>query len=94
MVDKESIKVKVHGHVQGVYFRNYTSLKARELGLNGYVKNLPGGKTVEICAEGELDKLNKLISDLRIGPPGAIVEKLDIENSNYSGNYKSFNIKH
>ncbi|MDD4874081.1 MAG: acylphosphatase, partial [Dehalococcoidales bacterium] len=87
MTDRASIRIKVYGLVQGVNFRHYTSLKARELSLNGYVKNLPGGKTVEVYAEGESDKLDKLISHLKVGPPRAAVEKVDIEHSNYSGIY-------
>jgi acylphosphatase len=94
MVDKASIRVLVYGHVQGVYFRNFTSQKAGESGLYGYVRNLPDGKTVEVYAEGEKTRLEKLISHLKIGPPGAAVEKITVSRGDFSGSYNSFDIKH
>jgi acylphosphatase len=94
MVDKASIRVLVHGRVQGVYFRNFTSQKAVESGLYGYVKNLPDGKTLEVYAEGDKAGLEKLISHLKTGSPGAVVEKITISHGDFSGSYNSFDIKH
>ncbi|MFX1410399.1 MAG: acylphosphatase, partial [Promethearchaeota archaeon] len=45
------IKIKVYGLVQGVFFRYTTRKVARNLGLAGYVKNMPDG-SVLIEAEG------------------------------------------
>ncbi len=89
-----SVQVKVHGYVQGVFFRDFTCRRARELGVTGYVCNLPGGKTLVIQAEGEKVKLEKLIGYLKTGPPGATVEKLDISWSEYNGNYSSFGTRY
>jgi acylphosphatase len=94
MADKASIKALVHGHVQGVYFRNFTSLKAIESGLCGYVKNLPDGRTVEVYAEGEKTGLEKLISHLKVGPSGAIVEDIEISRGEFSGKFNSFDIRY
>lgn len=94
MSDLVSVQMKVYGFVQGVFFRDYTSRRARELGLTGYVRNLPGGRTVAVQAEGEREKLEELITCLKIGPPGARVEKLDISWSEYTGNYSNFNIRY
>jgi len=94
MADKASFRIMVHGQVQGVYFRNFTSRKAEELGLNGYVKNLPDGKTVEVYAEGEMTGLEKLISHLKIGPAGAVVANITVSRGDFSGNYNSFDIKY
>lgn len=38
----------IKGVVQGVYFRKTTKHHADQLGLKGYVKNLPNGD-VEVC---------------------------------------------
>ncbi len=82
----------VYGRVQGVYFRDFGLRRAAELGLTGYVRNLPDGKAVEVKAEGERDKLEKLVDSLKIGPPGAKVEKVESDWSDYTGSYSNFNI--
>ncbi len=94
MSDLVSVQVKVYGFVQGVFFRDFTSRRARELGLTGYVHNLPGGRTVAIQAEGERKKLEELITCLKIGPPGARVEKVDVIWSHHTGNYSHFGIRY
>ncbi len=53
MTDLASVKAVVYGYVQGVFFRDFVSRQAAQLGLTGYVRNLPGGKAVEVHAEGE-----------------------------------------
>jgi len=59
MSELVSVQVKVHGFVQGVFFRDFTSRQAKGLGVTGYVRNLPGGRIVEVQAEGERKKLEK-----------------------------------
>ena len=93
MADFASLQVTVYGRVQGVYFRAFTSKHANELGLNGYVRNLADWKAVEVQAEGERKKLERLIEYLKAGPPGARVERLETNWSEYSGNYPYFSIR-
>jgi acylphosphatase len=92
MADLASIHVIVYGRVQGVFFRAFASRHAKELGLTGYVRNLPNREGVEVRAEGESNQLNELLSHLRVGPPTAEVKKLDVNWLEYSGNYSGFNI--
>lgn len=94
MSDLASVQVKVHGFVQGVFFRDFTHRRARELALTGYVRNLPGARTVAVQAEGERKKLEELIGYLKIGPPGARVEKMDVSWSEYSGSYSHFDVRY
>ena len=47
MADSASLEASVGGLVQGVFFRAFVARRARELGLVGYVRNLPDG-TVEV----------------------------------------------
>ena len=93
MSELASLQAIVDGHVQGVFFRAFASGQARELGLTGYVRNLPGG-SVEVEAEGERSRLEELIGRLKSGPPEARVEKVATNWSNYTGSYSGFNIRY
>ena len=93
MADLASVKVIVHGDVQGVFFRAFTSERAIQLGLTGYVRNLPRGM-VEVNAEGERVQLEQLINYLKVGPPSAKVEKVVTNWSDYSGSFSGFRIKY
>jgi acylphosphatase len=66
----------VRGRVQGVGFRASTGEVARELGLAGWVRNLPDG-AVEVEAEGEEPALRELERFLRQGPRMARVQSAD-----------------
>jgi acylphosphatase len=85
------VRIKVHGIVQGVFYRANTKDKARGLGLFGFVKNLPDG-SVEVVAEGEGQALEDLISWCRMGPRGARVEKLDVSWEDPNGEFRGFSI--
>jgi acylphosphatase len=89
MADLASMEATVSGRVQGVFFRAFVQRRARELGLKGYTRNLPNG-SVEVRAEGEKDKLEKLVEYLRSGPPAARVDEVRTTWGEYSGNYREF----
>ncbi len=94
MSDLASVRVIVYGYVQGVFFRAFASRRATELGLSGYVRNLPGGEAVEVNAEGERKQLEELIGYLKVGPPVARVEKVVTNWSKYTGSYSRFSIRY
>ena len=94
MADLSSVQVVVYGYVQGVFFRAFASRQARELGLTGYVRNLPGREAVEVQAEGERKQLEKLIDYLKLGPPTARVEKVVTKWSKYTGSCSGFSIRY
>ncbi|MFC1953137.1 acylphosphatase [Chloroflexota bacterium] len=94
MTDTASFKAIIFGKVQWVSFRLFTAGRASKLLLTGYVTNLPGGKSVEVEAEGERDQLKKLVEYLEVGPPGARVEKIDISWSEYRCKYPDFSIRY
>ncbi len=73
------IEIYVSGIVQGVGFRYYTKKIAKELGVKGYVKNLPDGR-VYIYAMGEPAMLDKFISSVHNGPPLAVVKNVEIKD--------------
>jgi len=94
MADLASVRAVVYGRVQGVFFRAFASQHAVALGLTGYVRNLRGREAVEAYAEGEREKLEKFIDYLKVGPPGARVERVEIDWAEYTGDYSSFNIRY
>ena len=70
--------VKVHGRVQGVFFRAWAAEQAYELGITGWVRNCPDG-SVEAHIAGEEQAVAKMIEQLRQGPPSAMVDRLDAD---------------
>ncbi|MFC2038510.1 acylphosphatase [Chloroflexota bacterium] len=92
MEDLASFKATVYGTVQGVGFRFYTRMEAKRLGINGYVRNLPGGESVEAGAEGEKAKLEKFVEFLASGPPLARVDSIEVHWSEHKQDYTDFSI--
>ena len=71
------VRVRVSGRVQGVGYRSFTRSQAAELGVKGWVKNLPGGG-VEALLQGESKTVGELLSLMKEGPAGALVSGMDI----------------
>lgn len=71
-------RLRIHGRVQGVFFRNWTRDKARALGVRGWVRNRFDG-SVELIAYGDDDAVEVLIAACRTGPPAAKVERIEVE---------------
>jgi acylphosphatase len=94
MAEVAHISATVYGRVQGVFFRYFVRNTARELGLKGYVRNLARGDAVEVQAEGEKRQLNILLRQLKAGPPGAQVERLEIKWVDYSGQFDDFSVRY
>ena len=90
--DLASFHAIVRGHVQGVFFRDFVRTRARALGLSGYVRNLRQLRAVEVKAEGGRRQLEELLEHLHRGPAGAIVEDVEVEWGNYSGDFSDFAI--
>ena len=71
-------KLRIHGEVQGVWYRAWSAEAARELGLRGWVRNRRDG-TVEMLVHGEPDAVERMIARCREGPPAARVARIDVE---------------
>jgi len=83
----------VHGRVQGVFFREYTKRKAQELGLEGWVRNLPD-RTVETVFRGEADLVAVMIQWLYTGSPQSDVTEVDIKEEEPRNESVGFVIRH
>ncbi|NWF77752.1 MAG: acylphosphatase [Chloroflexi bacterium] len=94
MAEMARLSATVYGRVQGVFFRSFVQNVAKGLGLKGYVRNLARGDAVEVQAEGEKQQLDKLLEQLKVGPPGARVEKVEVKWADYSGQFADFSIRY
>lgn len=83
----------VHGRVQGVNFRYYTTHMAQRLGIAGWVANRWDG-TVETIAEGRRKALDDFLSFLHRGPPAAMVRRVDAEWQAASGEFSDFRVRY
>lgn len=84
------ILLKIHGRVQGVFFRRDTARKANVLGLRGWVRNEDDG-TVFIFAEGPREKLEEFRQWFNGGgPPFARIENIEVQWKKGTGAYNDF----
>ncbi len=77
-------RVVVHGHVQGVFFRDSVRRLAERHSVSGWVTNRWDG-TVEAVFEGEDDAVERLVAFCREGPRGAQVESVDVSEEDAEG---------
>ena len=74
----KTIQLIIKGKVQGVFFRATAKDIADDLGVKGWVRNLPD-RNVEIRATATEEALQKYIDWCKQGPPKAKVENVSIE---------------
>ena len=91
-VEKTRVRLKIHGRVQGVYYRASAVQEAQKLRLTGWVMNCPDG-SVEAVAEGSKPKLEELIAWCHQGPDGARVTHVDVRWETPDNNFYNFSIK-
>ena len=72
-------RVRVHGRVQGVFFRDSTRSEAAARGVAGWVRNCPDG-TVQAWFEGDEDAVESMVSWCSDGPSHADVDSVDAEH--------------
>jgi acylphosphatase len=70
-------RVRAHGRVQGVFFRDTVRRQAQRAGVAGWVRNCGDG-TVEAVFEGEPSEVDALVEACRRGPGHSSVERLDV----------------
>ncbi len=85
----ERLHLLISGRVQGVWYRASTRRRARELGLSGWVRNLPDGR-VEALAEGPRPQLEALLSWAQQGPTLALVSGVEASWSAALGEHDGF----
>ncbi len=82
----------VEGRVQGVGFRYFVATLAQDLNLTGWVRNLDNGD-VEIVAEGNTLDLERLLTQISVGPSSSKVFKVSADWSAAENKFTSFSIR-
>jgi acylphosphatase len=72
----KSVLCRIHGLVQGVWYRAWTVENAAQRGLRGWVRNCEDG-SVEALFCGPPAAVDEMIEACRRGPRSARVERID-----------------
>lgn len=89
--NKNCAHVFFSGRVQGVFFRKTVWVKARNLGIKGWVRNLEDGR-VEAMLEGEKELITRLIESVGKGNPLIRVDNVELEWKEFKGRFDGFKI--
>jgi len=85
----KTLRLVIHGRVQGVFFRDAMRREAQRLGITGWVRNRNDG-TVEAAVHGESAAMDAIVRWAHQGPRHAQVERVVIEPDD--GSYNSFEV--
>ena len=88
----QRVHVWVKGRVQNVGFRAHVQYSARQIGVTGWVRNV-GYDTVEAVAEGEREKVERLVEAMKRGPRGSQVDESNVEWQNATGEFADFQMR-
>ena len=86
---KKTLRLVIHGRVQGVFFRDSMRREAQMLGIAGWVRNRSDG-TVEAAVQGEPADVDAIARWAHRGPQHAQVERVEIEP--HEGSYTRFEV--
>jgi acylphosphatase len=92
MDGKERLRAEVFGDVQGVGFRAFTLRRAMGYGLTGWVRNRWDG-SVELVAEGPRSALELLLADVKTGPSGSSVERVETFWEQATSEFRMFGVR-
>ncbi len=89
---KERLSARITGRVQGVGFRNFTRMRARQLGVTGWVRNERDG-SVLLEAEGPRAALEDLLDAVHEGPRMARVDDVDADWDDATEAFENFRVR-
>jgi acylphosphatase len=87
------LRLIVEGRVQGVGYRFFASRAARELGVRGWVRNLPDGRVEAEAVADDPGTLERFVDRLRQGPPAGRVDRVDVKELEAVGADRGFEIR-
>ena len=85
----KTLHLRIHGRVQGVWFRESMRAEALRLNVTGWVRNTPDG-TVEAVVQGEDAAVDALIEWAHRGPPQARVDRIESVPVETNGLFSGF----
>jgi len=80
----KTVRLKISGLVQGVFFRKFIKEEADKKTLKGHVRNLETGE-VEVVLEGKDEDVNCMMGICKRGAPHSEVKGMDIQELNNIG---------
>jgi len=86
------VSARITGRVQGVGFRNFTRMRARRLGVTGWVRNERDG-SVRLEAEGPREALDSLVDAVHRGPRMARVENVEVDWTDATDEFDTFRVR-
>ncbi len=92
MKEKERLRAEAYGEVQGVGFRAFVLRRASGYGLTGWVRNRWDG-SVELVAEGPRAALETLLADVKTGPSGSTVDRVETFWEEATSEFRMFGVR-
>lgn len=86
---RKTLRLVIHGRVQGVFFRDSMRREAQKLGISGWVRNRSDG-AVEAAVQGAPADVDLIVRWAHRGPDRAQVERVDVEP--HEGSYSNFEV--
>jgi acylphosphatase len=77
-------RVRAHGRVQGVFFRDSVRREADRRGVAGWARNCSDG-TAEAVFEGDADAVEAMVAFVRDGPGHAEVSDVEVSEEEPEG---------
>ena len=89
----KTLRLKISGNVQGVFFRKFVEGIANELKVRGFVRNLDDGK-VEVVIEGRDENVNEMLEKCKKGHVNSDVKNVEMEELKHQGfeNFKTLKL--
>jgi len=75
----KTVRARIQGRVQGVWYRGWTVDTAKSLGLDGWVRNRFDG-SVEAVFAGDGEDVTAMLERCWSGPPAARVDNVEVTN--------------
>lgn len=74
--ERDAVRARITGRVQGVAFRDWARNRAGALGLRGWVRNEADGAVTALIV-GPKDRVATMVRDLGSGPAAAAVAAVE-----------------